>query len=116
MALRRFDEVDAPVLTEAAVLGDDHGAREVGRDALDRHPLLVDRRAGHELQRHQHRERRIDEAEGDDEQQDRDEPAAENKHGDAHGAAEQIAQVAPRRGGLGAARGYGGRRLDIGGG
>ena len=42
MAVGRLDEIDAPVLTEAAVLGDDHCAREVGRDALDRHPLLAE--------------------------------------------------------------------------
>ena len=37
-------------------------------------------------------------------------------HGDAHGAAEQIARVAPRGRGLGCESGCGGRRLDIGGG
>ena len=64
-------------------------------------------------QHHQHRERRIDEAEGGDEQQHGDEPAAEDEHGNAHGAAEQIARVAWRGSGRGFERGRGGRRLDI---
>jgi hypothetical protein len=65
--LRHLDEIDAPMFAEAAVLGDDDGADEVGRDPLERHPLVLNGCAADPLQGHQRRGRRIDEAEDDDE-------------------------------------------------
>ena len=57
MASRILREIDAVMAAKAAILGDDHGQRQAGRNARKRHVHALDPLAGHAPPQHHGRDR-----------------------------------------------------------
>ncbi len=95
--------VDAAMLAEAAVLRGDDGALQIGRDAIERHPALVDARAGQPLAEHQRGGGRVDPAVEHDQHQHEAGERTEREGGETQRTVQQWRDVAcrwPRRRGF----------------
>jgi len=99
---------------EFLVLAGDHGARERWRDALERHPLTMDRRAVERADEHERSDRRRDETVGDDKRHGKKKQDQRRPEGKpCHTPAPALAAGTAQRAGATATRGT--RPVDGGG-